>query len=382
MILPGASLGVLGGGQLGRMFAVAARRMGYRVVSWDPDPSSPAKDFSSVHIDAGFEDKDGLEYFLKHVQAVTTEFENVPAETLRKLSERLRVVPSAESVAVCQDRIREKTFLYNAGVPVPAFVPVFEENDLEKAFEQTGAPALLKRSRWGYDGKGQALVQGPGDAVLAFDAWGKVPCILEQRVPFSHEISIILAKNGKGEIRSFPIAENRHSHGVLETTAVPAQISGKSAETAMRLSEIIVAKLAYQGILAIEFFVLPDGSVLVNELAPRPHNSGHFTLDACMTDQFEQQVRVLCGLPLGETQLISPAVMGNIMGDLWKEGDPDWSIPLAEEGLKLHLYGKATARPGRKMGHFTILDPNIGKALERARSILLKLARNKTRSGG
>ena len=382
MILPGASLGVLGGGQLGRMFAVAARRMGYRVVSWDPDPSSPVKDFSSVHIDAGFEDKDGIEYFLKHVQAVTTEFENVPAETLRKLSERLRVVPSAESVAVCQDRIREKTFLYDAGVPVPAFVPVFEENDLEKAFEQTGAPALLKRSRWGYDGKGQALVQGPGDAVLAFDAWGKVPCILEQRVPFSHEISIILAKNGKGEIRSFPIAENRHSHGVLETTAVPAQISGKSAETAMRLSEIIVAKLAYQGILAIEFFVLPDGSVLVNELAPRPHNSGHFTLDACMTDQFEQQVRVLCGLPLGETQLISPAVMGNIMGDLWKEGDPDWSIPLAEEGLKLHLYGKATARPGRKMGHFTILDPNIGKALERARSILLKLARNKTRSGG
>ncbi|MHB1286859.1 MAG: 5-(carboxyamino)imidazole ribonucleotide synthase [Leptospirales bacterium] len=374
MILPGSTLGVLGGGQLGRMFAIAARTMGYRVVTWDPDPFSPAKDFSSVHIDAGFEDENGIGYFLKHVQAVTTEFENVPTETLRKLSEHMRVIPSAESVGICQDRILEKTFLTNAGIPVPEFVAILDRKDLEKAFQKTGTPALLKRSRWGYDGKGQALVKNMAEALAAFGSWGEVPCILEQKVPFSHEISIILARNHQGEIRSFPIAENWHSHGVLETTAVPAQTSEASGQKAMLLSEIIVTKLAYEGILAIEFFVLEDERVLVNEMAPRPHNSGHFTLDACTTDQFEQQVRVLCGLPLGGTKLISPVVMGNIMGDLWKGGEPDWSILLSEENLKLHLYGKSTSRPGRKMGHFSILDKNIETTREKARTILLKLA--------
>ncbi|MHB8421834.1 MAG: 5-(carboxyamino)imidazole ribonucleotide synthase [Leptospirales bacterium] len=378
MILPGACLGILGGGQLGRMFAIAARTMGYRVVSWDPDPLSPAKDFSSVHLQEEFDSEKGIGYFLKHVQAVTTEFENIPVETLRKLSRHIRVIPNAESVSICQDRIQEKTFLERAGIPVPSFVPIHSGNDLEKAFEKTGSPALLKRSRWGYDGKGQALVTTEKDALSTFVRWGEVPCILEQKIAFSRELSIILARNGKGESRSFPIAENRHRHGVLEMTSVPARISDQCIGSVTHLSKQIVEKLSYQGMLAIEFFVLEDGSVLVNEMAPRPHNSGHFTLDACPTDQFEQQVRVLCGLPFGETELISPAVMCNIMGDLWKEGEPDWNIPLAEDGLKLHLYGKATARPGRKMGHFTILDPNIEKALERAGSILFKLGQNRT----
>lgn len=378
MLLPGACLGVLGGGQLGRMFAIAARTMGYRVVSWDPDPLSPAKDFSSVHLREGFEDEKGIAYFLQHVQAVTTEFENIPVDTLRKLSQHIRVIPSAESVAICQDRIQEKTFLQNAGAPVPLFAPIYSGEDLESAFKLTGRPALLKRSRWGYDGKGQALVTTTKDALSTFVGWGEVPCILEQKISFSRELSIILARNGEGEIRSFPVAENRHRNGVLEMTSVPAEISDDCHRMVMHLSELILQKLSYQGILAIEFFVLENGSVLVNELAPRPHNSGHFTLDACTTDQFEQQVRVLCGLPLGETQILSPAAMGNLMGDLWKEGDPDWSLLLSEKDLKLHLYGKESARPGRKMGHFTILDPNTGTAMKKTMEILRKLGSSGT----
>lgn len=373
MILPGATLGVLGGGQLGRMFAMSARSMGYQVVTWDPDPHCPAKDFSSFHLSAGFEDEDAIRYSLDNIDAVTTEFENVPAKTLERLSKKLVVTPDAESVGICQDRIREKTFLARLGFPVPEFFPVVQEKDMGSIPREFPFPALLKKSRLGYDGKGQTLVETPDEAASVFSSWGSVPCILEGRVLFDKEISVILARNRSGAIRYFPVSENRHRHGVLEISVAPARIGDDLAKNAMEIAGAIAEKMAYSGILAVELFLLHDGRFLVNELAPRPHNSGHFTLDACLTSQFEQQVRVLCDIPMGDTALTVPAAMGNLMGDLWKNGEPNWNILMGSPRLKLHMYGKSAPRPGRKMGHFTLLGADADGAYEEALLLLHSL---------
>lgn len=373
MILPGATLGVLGGGQLGRMFAMSARSMGYRVVTWDPDPHCPAKDFSSFHLSAGFEDEDAVRYCLDNMDAVTTEFENVPAKTLERLSEKLIVIPPAKGVGICQDRIREKTFLSGLGFPVPEFFPVTQKKDIDSIPPGFPFPALLKRSRLGYDGKGQMPVGTPDEAASIFSAWGGVPCILEERVLFDKEISVILARNRSGAIRYFPVSENRHRQGVLEISVAPARIREALAKKAMEIAGSVAEKMEYSGILAVELFLLHDGRFLVNELAPRPHNSGHFTLDACLTSQFEQQVRVLCDIPMGDSALSMPAAMGNLMGDLWAKGEPDWNILLENPRLKLHLYGKSSPRPGRKMGHFTILGNHPDDAYEEALVLLQRL---------
>ena len=373
MILPDAALGVLGGGQLGRMFAMEARSMGYRVITWDPDPNSPARDFSSLHLTAGFEDEEAMGFCIENVQAITTEFENVPVQTLEKLSKKRIVLPDAHGVGICQDRIREKTFLSRSGFPLPAFHPILRPEDLATLPSSFPFPALLKKSRLGYDGKGQRQVRDVREAVRQFQEWGEVPCILEERVSFLREVSVILGRGRGGEIRYYPISENLHREGVLELSAAPARITQQSAGRLCEIAGAIAEKMEYVGILAVEYFMVSEKKFLVNELAPRPHNSGHFTLDGCKTSQFEQQVRILCDLPLGETGLLLPSAMGNLMGDLWVNGKPDFGVLLSNPRVKLYLYGKSEARPGRKMGHFTLLGQETGQVLQEARNLLQKL---------
>lgn len=364
-ILPGAMLGVIGGGQLGRMFVIAARTMGYRVTVLDPEAGCPAGCVADVHLCADYADAKALKTMMETCAAVTTEFENVPAESMRYLAEHIRVSPSADAIAIAQDRVLEKQFLLRQGFAVAPFTVIESLNDFDK-LSAALLPGILKRSRYGYDGKGQVRVQTIEQARTAFTSLGNVPCVLEQMVPLKSEISVIVARGSDGHASCFPVAENQHTNGILDISIVPARVgpdlTRHARETALGLAE----KMNYCGVLAIEFFVLRDNRLLINEMAPRPHNSGHYTIDACVSSQFEQQVRTLCDLPLGNTQLICPAVMVNILGDAWAQGEPPWSEFLAQPNLKLHLYGKAAARAGRKMGHFTCLDHSLNHALAEA----------------
>lgn len=366
MILPGATVGVLGGGQLGRMFTLRARSMGYHVVVLDPDAHSPAGAVADFQIRMPYDDEHGLKELASRCAAVTTEFENVPARALQHLSHHSLVRPPVEAVATAQDRIAEKTFFRSRGFATPEFRPVHDRAELMVALRQVPLPALLKTSRMGYDGKGQALVSNVEDAARAFDQFGQVPCILEQRIALERELSIILARGADGDIAVFPVAENRHHNGILETSVVPARIDGKLASEARELASDAAQALSYVGILAIELFVSSDQQLLVNEMAPRPHNSGHYSLDACSVDQFEQQLRTLCGLPLARPWLLSPVAMINLLGDLWSGGEPRWEQALRHPGVRLHLYGKAEARPGRKMGHLNCLASDVDHALATA----------------
>ncbi|MDP1708869.1 MAG: 5-(carboxyamino)imidazole ribonucleotide synthase [Gammaproteobacteria bacterium] len=363
MIAPGAMLGVLGGGQLGRMFTVAARTLGYRVTVLDPDPYSPAAQFSDAQICANYDDHAALLELGKRCAAITTEFENVPARSLELLAALSTVRPAAAVVAIAQDRITEKSYLAEQGFPVASFAVVRTEQELHEALSNIPAPAILKRSRLGYDGKGQAPVSNLEYAVTAFHMLGDEPCVLEQRVSLGKEISVVVARGADGETVCFPVAENQHQDGILDVSIVPARISAALATQATDMAGQLAQRLDYCGVLAAEFFVLPGDKLIINEIAPRPHNSGHYTLDACVTSQFEQQVRALCGLPLGGTRLLSPAVMVNLLGDLWADGEPHWEKLLQHQQVKLHLYGKSEPHPGRKMGHFTCLDESLEQAL-------------------
>jgi 5-(carboxyamino)imidazole ribonucleotide synthase len=364
-ILPGATLGILGGGQLGRMFTIAARTMGYKVMVLDPDFASPAGKMADVHLQADYTDHGALRQLGAACAAVTTEFENVPAASLIELANHCRVSPEAESVAIAQDRSHEKTWLAENGFATAPFALVDSEAGLDAALAATGAPALLKVSRFGYDGKGQARVATLDDARAAFREFGGQPCVLEGFVKLECEMSVVLARSDAGECALFPVAENRHDNGILDVSIVPARVPDSLAQQAREMARAVADRLGYVGVMAVEFFVA-DGRLLVNEIAPRPHNSGHYTLDACVTDQFEQQVRALCGLPLGDTRLLSPVAMVNILGDRWHDGGPHWDALLAHDNIKLHLYGKETARPGRKMGHFNVLDADPAAALKLA----------------
>lgn len=362
MLLPGATLGVLGGGQLGRMFTLAARVMGYRVVVLDPDPQSPAGQVADIHLKAGYTDAATLLHMANLCQAITTEFENVPAQSLEMLAKNCFVAPSAAAVAVAQDRLLEKSRAREFGCDTAPFANIEDEGFLVHAWTQIDGPALLKTRRLGYDGKGQMRVDNLDDLVAAYDHLGRVPCLLEGRLDLSQEISVVLARNAQGEIAFFPVAENRHRNGILDISIVPAQVPEATAAKARDMAAHIAAGLDYIGVLAVEFFILTDGRVVFNEMAPRPHNSGHYTLDACATDQFQQQVRALAGLPLGDPRLLSPVVMVNILGDIWQP-EPAWDKLLAHPGVQLHLYGKTEARPGRKMGHYNCLAPTAEAAL-------------------
>jgi 5-(carboxyamino)imidazole ribonucleotide synthase len=363
LILPGATLGVLGGGQLGRMFALRARVMGYRVVVLEPDPRGPAGQVADHQIVAAYDDPGALDQLADQCAAITTEFENVPAPVLERLAARVPVSPSPASVAIAQERSAEKGFLAGAGFRTAPFARVAAASDLNEALKAIGVPALLKTSRMGYDGKGQALIGSPEDAPEAFRHLGSVPCVLERKLDLEREISVVLARGRDGSVAAFTPAENVHRHGILHTSTVPARVPKGLGAEAMALATEVAAALQYVGVLAVEMFVADGGKLYVNELAPRPHNSGHYTLDACSVDQFEQQVRTMTGLPLGEPALLSPCCMINVLGDSWAHGTPRWDRALALPGVRLHLYGKAEPRAGRKMGHLTCLAATADDAL-------------------
>jgi 5-(carboxyamino)imidazole ribonucleotide synthase len=363
VILPGATVGVLGGGQLGRMFVLRARAMGYRTAVLDPDAMSPAGTAADLHLRAAYTDSAALDRLASECDAVTTEFENVPADALERLAHSCRVRPPVSAVAVTQDRISEKQFLERSGFPTAPFRPVRDERELQAAVREVALPALLKTSRLGYDGKGQALVDRPEDVPPAFRALGSVPCLLERRLALETEVSVVLARGDDGAVAAFPVGENRHRNGILETTVVPAQVGRDALDAARSIACRVATALEYVGVLGVEMFVADGGRIYVNELAPRPHNSGHYTLDACSVDQFEQQLRALCALPLAEPRLLSPVAMINLLGDLWSSGEPRWVEVFRRPGVKLHLYGKAEPRPGRKMGHLNCLADDPARAL-------------------
>ena len=366
MILPGATVGVLGGGQLGRMFTLQARTMGYGVVVLDPDPVSPAGAVANRHIRAPYDDERALSDLSASCAAITTEFENVPAGALQFLARSSLVRPPVEAVATSQDRIAEKTFLQTHGIPTAKFRAVRDLRELKTAVAALRLPALLKTSRLGYDGKGQAVVKSEEDAVHAFQRFGGVACVLEERLAFECELSVVLARGVNGDVAPFPVAENQHRDGILETSVVPARVPEALTREARELATGLAEEMEYVGVLGVELFVANGSRLLVNEMAPRPHNSGHYTLDACSTDQFEQQLRALCGLPLAQPWLLSPVAMINLLGDLWADGEPRWEEALRRPGVRLHLYGKAEARPGRKMGHLNCLAPDPDRALATA----------------
>lgn len=369
-LLPPATLGMLGGGQLGRYFVQAAHELGFRVIVLDPDPASPAGRIADRHLAAPYDDPSALAELAGQCAAISTEFENVPAGTLETLARKTRVRPMAAAVATCQDRIAEKSFLRDQGLPVGPFRAILSADDLAAA-EPALYPGILKRARLGYDGKGQATVASAAEARAAFAALGGAPCVLEARLPLDVEVSVVLARDARDNIAAFPPVENSHRNGILDMSIAPARISAALATEARDCAARIARQLGYVGTLGVEFFV-SGGRLLVNELAPRPHNSGHFTLDACAASQYSQQVRALCGLPLGDPAPLGAAVMVNLLGDLWwRDGarvEPDWESLLALPGLALHLYGKHEPRPGRKMGHFTVVGPDQAGVLRIARA--------------
>lgn len=374
-ILPGSTLGMLGGGQLGRMFTIAARTMGYDVVVLDPDKESPAGKLATKHICANYSDQAALDKMAKSCNAVTTEFENVPASTLEALAATCPVRPGAQAVTITQDRIHEKNFLKDNGFPTAPFAVIHSLQDLEKNISKIGTPAILKVSRFGYDGKGQFSIKAESDINNAWKTLNGEACVLEQRMPLDIEVSVVLARGLKGEVSTYPVSENIHEEGILDVTVVPARIDKELEKKVCGMAKQIATALDYVGTMAVEFFI-SNGELLVNEIAPRPHNSGHYTLDACVTDQFEQQVRAVCGLPLGDTRLLSPVVMINMLGDIWHHGKaPKWEILLDHPNVKLHLYGKREARPGRKMGHFNVLSSNIDDALSLAVNLKQQLSK-------
>jgi 5-(carboxyamino)imidazole ribonucleotide synthase len=369
---PPSWLGVMGGGQLGRMFAHAAQAMGYKVAVLEPARDCPAGHAADHLLSADYTDEAALDELALQCVAVTTEFENVPAQSLEFLSSRTFVAPSAQCVAIAQDRVAEKRFFTecaSASGVLPAPYKLIESAADIEDIPDTLLPGILKTVRLGYDGKGQVRVRTRDEVRAAFANMNGVACVLEKMLPLAYEVSVLAARGADGQSVVYPIAENVHREGILFTTTVPGpNVSADRTSKAQAAALAIIAQLGYVGVLCIEFFVLQDGSLVVNEMAPRPHNSGHYTIDACVTSQFAQQVRAMAKLPLGDVRQHSPAVMLNILGDIWFEGDSDkprepaWDKVLALPGANLHLYGKDDARRGRKMGHITFVAPTLAQA--------------------
>jgi 5-(carboxyamino)imidazole ribonucleotide synthase len=364
-ILPGASIGVLGSGQLGRMFAIAARELGYRIQIYSPDNDTPAGHIADREWCAAYDDLEKVRAFARGVDVVTFEFENVLSVTTEAVAEIVPVRPGGNVLHITQQRLREKTFLRDHGFPVTPFRAIHSLEDLKSAARELGLPAVLKTASFGYDGKGQTKLRDHAELENAFAALNGAEGIYEAFVDFEKEISVVGARTLSGEFKAFPVFENAHANHILDVTFAPAAVSPQLARDAEELARGILEKLDVVGLLTVETFVTRDGRVLVNELAPRTHNSGHLTIDACVTSQFEQQVRAVCGLPLGATELRAPAAMANLLGHLWNDGEPDWAAALEEPRVKLHLYGKAEPRVGRKMGHLTATGATTHQAVER-----------------
>ena len=365
-ILPGGAstgqpttLGVMGGGQLGRMFAHAAQRMGYFTAVLDPDVASPAGLVSHDHIQTDYLDEPGLAQLMQRCAAITTEFENVPAPALHTLGAHRPVAPSAESVAIAQDRIKEKAHFVRCGVPCAPYAVLQTEADLTRVADAL-LPGILKTARLGYDGRGQVRVRNRAELAAAWASLQGVPCVLEQLLPLQAEVSVIVARGWDGAMVNYPPQANLHRDGILAVTSVyEGNLAPALAQQSMEAAKSIANGLSYVGVLCVEFFVLQDGTLIVNEMAPRPHNSGHYTLDACDVSQFELQVRTLVGLPLAAPRQHSPAIMLNLLGDLWLQGSPDFAQVMALPGVHLHLYGKLQPKPGRKMGHLTLTAATV-----------------------
>ena len=365
-ILPGATVGVLGSGQLGRMFAIAARRMGYRVHTFSPDTDTPTGQVADLEVVGAYDDLDAVRQFARNVSVVTFEFENVPAVTAAAAEEFAPVRPGGNVLHVTQHRLREKTFLSQNGFPVTPFRKVKSVEDLRDAVRELGLPSILKTAGFGYDGKGQTMLTSlaQGEEVIA--AVKGQEMILEAFVDFEREVSVVAARGADGSFAHWGVIENTHCHHILDLSVCPANVSPALVEKAVEITRAILEKLEVIGVLCVEFFVKGSGELIVNELAPRPHNSGHLTVDAHVTSQFEQQLRAVCGLPLGSTRLLRPAAMVNLLGDLWEQGEPNWIEALLHPEVKLHLYGKAEARAGRKMGHLTVLGETPESAAQLA----------------
>ena len=375
-LLPGATIGVMGGGQLGRMFAIAARRMGYRVHTFSPEKNGPAAQLSDWATTASYDDEAAVTGFAREIDVLTFEFENIPATTIEWVTLGHLVRPRGEVLLIAQDRLREKEFLAGAGFPVAPFRRVKSAADLRSALETVGRPSILKGAAFGYDGKGQQRIDPETDLNTIWSAREDAECVLERVIDFDKEISVIVARGSDGTTALFPVCENIHRHHILDLTLAPARISDRVAGVACELACKVATSLDLVGLLAVEMFLQSDGELIINELAPRPHNSGHWTIEGSVTSQFEQQMRAVCGLPLGGTDSLRPAAMVNLLGDIWSRGEPDWAAALAEPNVHLHLYGKHEPRPGRKMGHLTALAETIEAAAAHAQR-----ARERLQSG-
>ena len=366
-ILPGSTVGVLGSGQLGRMFAIAARRMGYRVHTFSPDYDTPTGQVADLEVRASYDDLDAVREFARNTGVVTFEFENVSFACTQAVAEVALVRPHGSVLHTTQHRRREKTFLASKGISVAPFAVIASVEDLRREIGRIGTPAVLKSAGFGYDGKGQVRIHEDSDLEESFQGAGGGEAILEAFVDFECEVSVVAARAVDGSFAHYGVVENEHSNHILDVTTAPAGIPPDLAREAIAITRSVLEELDVVGVLCVEFFVTRSGKLLVNELAPRPHNSGHFSFDACLTSQFEQQLRAVCGLPLGSTQQLRPAAMANLLGDLWNDGTPDWLSVCALDDVKLHLYGKAQARPGRKMGHLTALAETGDGAAQRVR---------------
>jgi 5-(carboxyamino)imidazole ribonucleotide synthase len=372
-ILPGATLGVLGSGQLGRMFAIAARRMGYRVHTLSPEYDTPTGQVADLEVQAAYDDLDAVRELARGVDVVTFEFENVSAAAAEAAAAITPVRPSGSVLHTCQHRLREKLFLSGAGFPVAPFAVVRSASELTAALDTVGLPAVLKTAGWGYDGKGQVKIDHSSEAAAAWDSLGTSEAVLEAWIDFEREISVVAARGLDGSYADYGPIENRHKNHILDLSIAPVDLPPQVVREAGEIARGVLAALDVVGVLCVELFLTRNGRLLVNELAPRPHNSGHLTFDASVTSQFEQQLRAICGLPLGATDLLRPAAMANLLGDLWQGGEPDWVAACRSPAVKLHLYGKATPRPGRKMGHLTALADTPAAALEQVTAARLVL---------
>ena len=373
--LPGSTVGVMGGGQLGRMFAIAARRMGYRVHTFSPDEDTPTGQLADREVAASYDDAAAVRDFARGIDVLTFEFENVPTQTIAWAAEFCDVRPSAGVLHICQHRLREKGFLESNGFPLPAFAHITSVAELGEALERIGTPAVLKTASFGYDGKGQRKIEARNELAEVWAPFEGGAAVLEQFVRFEKEISVLVARSLEGELVTYPVCENVHRNHILDITIVPGNVSPEVDRAARTLAGEIAERLGLVGLLAVEMFLLPDGKLLVNELAPRPHNSGHYSFDASVTSQFEQQLRAVCGLPLGSTESLRPAAMANLLGDLWATGEPDWAAALSAPDVKLHLYGKTEPRRGRKMGHLVAFGRDTEDAARQVRAARERLIR-------
>jgi len=372
-LVPGATIGVLGGGQLGRMMAVTARQMGYRIIVLDPSPRCPTAQVSDGVVVGALDDLDAARHLARQVDVITLDTEHVPAEILDELERIAPVRPGAQVLRTIQDRLVQKQFLDRIGMPQAAWAPVGDPGELEAALAKVGRPAILKVRRAGYDGKGQVRIDADSDAAVEIARLRGEAAVAEEVVKFTREISVILARGLGGEIRIYPIAENAHRRHILHTTRAPAPMPIAQQTRAHDVAVAVAEALGHVGVMAVEMFELPDGGLLVNEIAPRTHNSGHYTYGACATSQFEQHLRAVCGLPLGDPRALTGAVMVNLIGDLWAAGPPAWHHVLARPEARLHLYGKDAPAPGRKMGHVVLLDDDTERSLATAEALISAL---------